>query len=83
MFVQMIFSESLSLLPPNLVLGCIIMSQIVFQKDWFAVFKVKITVKDNIIKIWLFNMLSGLLILFSAKRGLMAHHRKEDCLVKR
>ena len=24
-----------------------IMSQIVFQKDWFAVFKVKVTVKDN------------------------------------
>ena len=26
------------------------MSQIVFQKDWFAVFKVKITVTDNILK---------------------------------
>ena len=34
-----------------------------FQKDWFAVLKIKVTVKDNIIKIWLFNMLSELLIL--------------------
>ena len=38
------------------------MSQIVFQKDWFAVFKVKVTVKDNIIKIWHFNMLPELII---------------------
>ena len=63
MFVQMIFSESLNLLLPNLVWWCIIMSQIVFKKDWFAVFKVKVTVKDNIIKILLFNILSELLIL--------------------
>ena len=42
---------------------CIIRSQIVFQKDWFAVFKVKVTVKDNIIKIWLSNIMSELLIL--------------------
>ena len=26
------------------------MSQIVFQKDWFAVFKVKVTVKDHVTK---------------------------------
>ena len=45
MFVQMIFSESLNLLLPNLVCWCIIMSHIVFQKDLFAVFKVKVTVK--------------------------------------
>ena len=35
----------------------------IFQKDWFAVFKVKVTVKDNIIKIWLSSTLSELLIL--------------------
>ena len=34
-FVQMIFSESLNLLLPNLVWWCIIMSQIVFPKDCF------------------------------------------------
>ena len=63
MFVQMIFSELLNLLLPNLVWWCIIMSQIVCQKDWFNVFKVKVIVKDNIIKIWLFDILSELLIL--------------------
>ena len=61
--VQMIFSDWLNLLRPNLVWWCIIMSQIVFQKDWFAVFKVKVTVMDNIIKIWLLNLWSELLIL--------------------
>ena len=62
MFVQ-ISSESLNLLVllPNLVWWCIIMSQIVFQKDWFAFFKVKVTVKDNIIKIWPFDILSELI----------------------
>ena len=37
-----------------------------FQKDWFAVFKVKVKVivMDNIIKICLFNILPELLILF-------------------
>ena len=51
LFVQMIFSETLNLFLPNLVRRCIIMSQIVFQKDWFPVFKVKVTVTNNIIKI--------------------------------
>ena len=63
MFVQIVFSESLNLLLPNLVRWCIVKSRIVFQKDWFAVFKVKVTVKTNMIKIWLFNILSDLLIL--------------------
>ena len=48
MFVQIIFSKSLNILLPNLVWWCISMTQIVFQKDWFAVFKVKVTVKNNI-----------------------------------
>ena len=64
MFVQMTFSESLNLLLlPNLVWWCIIISQNVLQKDWFAVFKVKVTITDNIIKICLFDILSELLIL--------------------
>ena len=61
-FVQMIASELLNLLLLNLVWWCITVSQIVFQKDWFAVFKVKVTVKDYIIKIWLFNVSSEMLI---------------------
>ena len=63
MFVQMISSESFNLLLPNLVWWCTIMSQVVFWKDWFAVFKVKVTVKDHIIKLWLSNISSDLLIL--------------------
>ena len=54
MLVQMISSEMLNLLLPNLVWWCIIISQNVLQKDWFAVFKVKVTITDNIIKICLF-----------------------------
>ena len=44
----MISSESL-----NLLLGIVIitMNQIVFQKDQFAIFKVVVTVKVNIIKL--------------------------------
>ena len=62
-FVQMIFSESLNLLLPNLVWWCIIMSQIVFRKDWSAVFKIKVTVKNNLVKLWLFGIFSELLFL--------------------
>ena len=52
MFVHVIPSELLNLLQPNLVWWCIIVSQIVFQKDWFVVFKVMVTVtvRDRIIK---------------------------------
>ena len=58
-----IFRIAWTFLLRNLVWWCIIMSQIVFQKDCFAVFKIRVTVKDNIIKLWLFNMFSELLIL--------------------
>ena len=44
-------SELLILLLPNLVWLCVIMTQSVFQKDWFALFKFKVTVKDLIIKV--------------------------------
>ena len=63
MFVQIIISESPNLLLPNLVWWCVIVNKIVFQKDWFAVFKVKVIVKDHIIRIWLYIMSSELLIL--------------------
>ena len=36
-FVQMIFSEPLNILLSNLEWWCIIVSQSIFQKDWFAV----------------------------------------------
>ena len=47
MFVQMIFYDTRNFLLPNLLWWCIITSQIVFQKDWFTVFKVRVRVKDN------------------------------------
>ena len=77
------FSESLNLLLPNLICWCSIMSQIVFQKKLFAVFRVKVTVKDHIIKISLSNISSELLILLQLNLALMAHHHKLDCPVKR
>ena len=61
----------------NLVWWCIIMSQMVFQKDWFAVFKVTVTVTDNISKICLFNKIILTADLFAAKLGLMAQHHKD------
>ena len=59
----MISSEQLNLLLPNLVWWWIIMSQVVYQNDCFALFKVKVTVKDHIILIRLFNISSELLVL--------------------
>ena len=63
-------SETLNFLLPNMVWWCNIMSQIVFQKDWFVVFKVKVTGKDNIIKINLLNILSELLIFLQLNLAL-------------
>ena len=56
-------SEPQILLLPNWVWWRITMSQSVFRNYWFAVFKVKVTVKDHIIKRWLSNESSELLIL--------------------
>ena len=50
LFTLMLSSEMLNLILPNLVRWCIIMSQIVFQKYWFAVVKVNATVKDHVTK---------------------------------
>ena len=49
-FVQMISSKPPNILFPNLVLWCIIMSRSVMQKDWFAVFKFRVTVRAHLIK---------------------------------
>ena len=81
MFVQIIFSELLNLLLQNLVWWYIIMSQIIFQKDWFAVSKVKVTVKDN--QNMTFKYIIWTVDPFVTKLGLMVHHRKVDCPVKR
>ena len=51
------------------------------QKDWFAVFKVKVTVKNNKLK---YDFLICYLTAdpFATKLGLMVHQHKLDCLVK-
>ena len=83
MFVQIIPFELLNLLLPNLAWWCTITSQIVFQKDWFAVFMVNVTVKANIIKIWFFSYIIWTADPFATKLGLMAHCHRMDCLVNR
>ena len=54
MFVQMIFSKPSNILFSSLVLWFIIMSLSVMQKDWFAIFKVKVTARAHMIRIWQF-----------------------------
>ena len=54
MFVQKISSKPPNILLPNLVLWCSILSWSVMQKDWFAIFKVKVTARAYMIIIWQF-----------------------------
>ena len=63
-FVQ-IPSKPPNVLFPNLVSWCIIMSLSVKQKDWFAIFMVKVTAKVHMIKIWRFLILLYLLNCWS------------------
>ena len=58
------------------------------SSDLFAIFKVKVTVKDHIIKIWLSNISSELLVLLQLNLvwwhiiiSLVALWKKLDCLV--
>ena len=80
MFVQMIFSESQNILP-NLVEWWSIMGQSVMQIFVVVViFKVKITARAHMIKLWLFLLLFESL---ATKLGLMIHHRKPECPVNK
>ena len=54
MFFQMISSKPPNILFPNLVLWCIIMSWSVTQKDWLAIFKVRVTARALMTKVWQF-----------------------------
>ena len=54
MCVQIIFSKSPDIWFPDLVLLCMVMSRSVTQKDWLAVFKVKVSARADMIKIWQF-----------------------------
>ena len=51
------------------------MSKIVFHKDWSVSLKVKVTVKDNRIKMFPIYYLK-IADLFATKLGVMAHHHK-------
>ena len=66
MFVQMISSESLNLLPPNMVWWFIVTSQIVFKKYWVDFFQVRVTVNNQMIKLLLSNISSEMLILLQS-----------------
>ena len=50
MFVLVISSKLPNILLPNLVLWCF-MSRSLMQKDWFAIFKVKVTARAHMIKL--------------------------------
>ena len=63
MFVQMISFESQNILLLNLVWWCSISSWNVVQKKIFSIFKVKVTARAHMIKIWLSVMSSELLTL--------------------
>ena len=80
MFVQMIASELLNILLPNLILWGIVMSWSVIQK---AVSKIRVTVRAHMIKIRQF--LLYLLNCWSCgtKFGLIAHYHKPECLKKK
>ena len=54
MFVQMISPKPPNILFPNLILSFIIMSWCIMLKDWFAIFKVKVTARAHMIKVWQF-----------------------------
>ena len=69
----MISSKPPNILFPNLVLWCIIMSQSVMQKDWFAIFKVKFTARALMIKIWQFLWYLLNCWSFSTKLGLLVY----------
>ena len=73
----------LNCLSPSLVWCCIILSQSIMWKGWVAFFKVKVTMKAYIIKIWLSTTSSQLLIPLQPTFGLIANHYKLGCLVNK
>ena len=75
MFAQMISSKPPNILFPNLVWWCIFMSRSVMQKDWLAMFMVKVTARAHMIN-WTADP-------FATKLGLMVHYHKPMCLMKK
>ena len=82
-FVQMIFSKPPNILFPNLVLWCIIMSRRVMQKDWFAIFKVKVTASAHMIKIWQFLLYLLNCWSFCYQTWFNSNNHKPMCFMKK
>ena len=53
------------------------------KKKPFAIFKVKVTARARIIKIWQFLLYLLNCWSFSTKHGLMVHYHKPECLMKK
>ena len=82
MFFWTIFCESQNILLSNLVLWYSIMSQ--SHADIFVVFifKVKVTARAHMIKIWL-SYIIWTVDSLAAKPGLMIHYQKPECPIKK
>ena len=74
MFIQVMSSEPPNILLPNLVLGCIILSWSVLQKDWFAIFKVKVTARAHRSNYDSFNYIFRTADPFATKLGLILRY---------
>ena len=83
MFVQMVSSEPPNILCPNLVLRCIILSQNVLQKDWFASFKVKVTARAHMIKSDNSYCIFWTADPFAVKLRLIVHYHKPECFIEK
>ena len=67
---------------PNLVLWCIIMSQNVMRKVWFAIFKVRVTAKGQNVSVYpddIFETIKH----FVAKLGIVMHHYEPEWHARR
>ena len=82
-FVQIISSELQNILSPNLVWWCSTMSQSVMPKTLLAIFKVKVTARLHMTKVWLYLLYLQNCWFSATKLGLIIHHHKPECLMKK
>ena len=83
MLIYVIPSVPLISLQPNWVWWAIVMDQSVMQEDWFAIFKVKVTVRAHIIRYDCFYHICWTSDLFVTKFIWMVHHHKLKCFVSK
>ena len=79
MFIRTISPQLLNLLWPNLLWWCNIIGQSVMQEDWFAVFKVRVTVKADIIRYDCFYHIYWTDDFFLTIFNWIVHHHKLEC----